>query len=164
MLSLRYLPTLFRQWRRERSIRQRTHIYHTMDGVSLKRTQLGLELVVEGLISTTGSLEMSRDTLHNINKVLEFYVVDLMGVKGGDWRPRILPEELKEDYDVTTIWLDRFLLYGYPDTHVGFNETIKALNSIHDMTSTLSPGLCDSYTRKCRTILKQLNIIVEHYL
>lgn len=151
-------------WRRERSLKRRIRLLHTMEGVTIEKTVIGLSVLLEREISVRGSVELTQPHLKNINDALTFHLNEMEKYLTLNLKPAELPKELKGfSNEAETVWLDKFFLHHYGRPEVGIECTLDILNNLSKHRTELSKGMCSRFDHRIRKILKQLEIIVEHY-
>tara|TARA_Y100001956_G_scaffold79706_1_gene93327 strand:- start:509 stop:1003 length:495 start_codon:yes stop_codon:yes gene_type:complete len=155
----------FRAWRRERSMCKRKHRLHTMEPHSIERAIYGLALLRESDLSLRGHVRLTRPHFKQINDALSFHRAQMINFLSLKERPRELPKNLKELPDEPEIvWLDKFFLFHYGEASLGIDECLSILNELLQLRSGLSTGMRERFDHRIRKILKQLDVIVEHYI
>lgn len=154
-----------RAWKRERDIERRIRTHHTMEGQSIEKSIIGLSVLLEREISVRGSIKLTRPHLKQINDALLFHHTEMVKVITLGDKPSELPKELKEfSNEPETIWLDKFFMYKYGDPKKAIGCTLDILNNLSVDRSKLSKGMCSRFDHRIRKILKQLEVVVEHYI
>lgn len=155
----------FKAWRRKRNLERRIRQYHTMERHGIERTIIGLSVLLEREISLRGSLKLVRPHLKQTNDALQFHLNEMEKYIAIDEKPSELPKELKELYnEPETVWLDKYFLYHYGCPKKAIESTLEILNDFLLHRPKLSKGMQSRFDSRIRKILKQLEIVVEHYI